>query len=679
MENRRLLLRTGIVILILILSLFIFGMKLYELQIVEGDSYYLQGKTVTQTETIPAARGTILDRYGRVLVTNKAGYNITINSTPLFNSGRTNEVITELLEKCDSMGIGHIDTLPINEDGTAYLFEEMDSAYEWYFRQYLTEMKWDKDISAENIYILMRKYYKIPDDVSDIQARDLIGVRYELTLRIVVGMDAYIFAEDVALDDLAIIKEQGFPGVEVVSVTYRQYNTNYAAHLLGTVGPMDKDEYAELKDDYAMNAVVGKDGIEKAFESLLRGIDGKKVVSIDDSGKAADEYVTVEPVPGQNVYLTIDIVMQEIAERSLESCILSLRADTASEGSDARGGAVVVMDVNSFEVLTIASYPSYNITTFNADYNGLLADEYNPLYDRSLLATYSPGSIFKMVSTVAAIDTKKLDNPLTEIVDEGRYTRYKDYDYQPVCNFYKNTSLTHGSINVMQALAVSCNYFFYEVGYMVGLNKLERYAQSFGLGELTGIEVYENIGTRAGADDSVEWFAADTLSAAIGQSENKFTPLQMCCYISTLANGGTRYNAHLLSKAVTNDYQIVTQAGAHEVLGTAMMSETALETAKTGMLMASRSADGTARETFGSYDIDVCAKTGTVEHGSGGSDHASFACFAPYDNPEIAVIVYVENGARGGRIATVAKDILDYYFNTDNIMEVFQNENVLLK
>lgn len=677
MDIKKLRFRTGIFAVIMVIIAVVFAVELFRLQIVHGDEYVLSGSTYTQVRAVEAARGAILDRYGRVLVSNRTGYNIGINSDILFNTGKTNENILLLLETAESLGYEHTDTLPINETGSEYTFsDKTTTTSESYFRKFLEYQGWDTDITASNIYALLRDKYGIDENLSNSEVRDLIGVRYELSLRYAVGMDAYIFVDDVSSDHLSTFKELGVAGVEINTVTYREYHTKYAAHLLGYIGPIyaeEADHYKEL--GYSMNSYVGKDGVEQAFEEYLHGENGSKTVTIDEDGNIIDEVINEAAQPGSNVYLTIDIDMQEVAERSLENCILNLRSQDEDEsGSDARGGSVVVMDIDSFDILACVSYPTYDIETFNQNFTELSQDEYSPLLNRALQAAYAPGSTYKMVTAAAAIDYGVI-SPDETIECTGVYRRWDDY--QPVCNYFTNTGMVHGNLDVMHAIAMSCNIYFYEVGYRVGLRAQMDTAASFGLGQSTGVELGETVGTLAGDESRYEWYAADSASGAIGQSGNAFTPLQMCTYACTLANGGTRYNASLLSRVVSSDYKFEYETAAKTVLSTAKMSSTAHTAIIEGMKLTS--SEGTGATVFGNYDVEVCSKTGTVTHGGLGSDHASFLCFAPADDPQIAVFVYVENGGRGGTIGVVARDILDYYFSSDSSTQEYIKENTIVK
>ena len=446
-----------------------------------------------------------------------------------------------------------------------------------------------------------------------------------------------------------------------------------------------------------MNALVGKSGVEQAFEEYLHGSSGIKRTTVSSTGEILNRYYVTEPVPGNNVELTIDISLQAVAEQALEKVILDLRENGVGrnkEGKDARGGAVVVQMCRTGEILAIASYPTYNLATFNQDYTTLNADEMKPLFNRAL-TSYPPGSVYKMVTAIAAVDMGGFD-PGYIIEDKGLYTFYESF--QPKCHIWSLANpRTHGKINLMEAIAYSCNYYFYEVGRLTydsykketGNNPFDIVAKSLGLGEPTGIELPEDTGARANAEEKNKqyagedagWFGADVLQAVIGQSLNKFTPLQLVCYTSALANKGTRYEATLLSRVVSWDYQDLIEESKPVVASTLEISEKALNALDQGMRMTA--SIGTAEQYLKDYPIPIACKTGTAQWqgttstGSfSGSDHASFVLYAPADNPEIAISVYVERGSQGGNLANVCIPILDAYFSSSAKYETVATENI---
>lgn len=663
-----------------------FAFRLYVVQVVNATPADSSVSTYTYQTNVSAARGQILDRNGNILVSNRASYNVIINDYVLFNAENPNERLLQLVNLCDKLGIEYADHLPITETKPyEYTLEDTAEAWQDYFKAYLAAYGWDADISAQQIIKLMKEVYKIPNDWAEEDVRKVLGLRYELKLRSCASLDPYVLVADVESTDLAALMELDIPGMSVETTTVREYNTACAAHILGRVGLMNAEEYEKYKEDgYSMNAYVGKDGLEQVFEEDLHGTDGIRLTTVTSSGEIVSEYYAAEPQAGSNVELTLDIGLQAVAEEALEDCILDLRENGVGadqEGKDAEGGAVVVQLVKTGEILACASYPTFNLATYSEDFNRLNEDKYAPLYNRALNAIYPPGSIYKMVTSIAALDNNVV-NQYLEIEDQGIYRYYEGY--QPACYIYTASGVTHGTVNMMQALSVSCNYYFYDVGRMTGITAMDEVAKSLGLGEDTGVELSDANGYRANPETKEElyddpdesgWYGADTLMAAIGQSENKFTPLQMCVYTSALANGGVRYRAHFLKKIISADYQELLQAVEPEVLSTLEMSEAAKETVLSGMKLCAT--QGTAKNVFEDYDIAVACKTGTAQHGAGGSDNASFVLFAPADDPEIAISIYVEKGAQGGNLGTIAKEILDYYFSSEVLRETYPQEGTL--
>ncbi len=677
---RKFLFRIGLVAAGMLVMVGVFFAALYKLQVEQGDENRKSSRSYTYYTTAAAARGSIFDRNGNVLVSNRVSYNAALISFVLYSGDNINGTLLSLTELCRDNGIDYIDTLPITRERPyTYTTDELSSSWQGYYRAFLRYMDLDGDMTAENLIHRLKGKYRIPDDYTEEQARAVIGLRYELSVRNTVNsLGNYVLAKDLNATQLAALTEQNIPGLTIETTTVREYHTQYAAHLLGRVGPMDPDEYAALKDDgYAMNAQIGKEGAEAAFESYLKGTDGTRVTTVSSTGQVLEEYYLSEPSAGGNVYLTIDIGLEEAMEKALADAIESLRAGSLSsgEGTDAAGGAAVAINVNTGELLGAASYPSFDLSTYSAMFNELNADEYAPLYNRFLSATYPPGSTYKMVTTIAAIDSGVI-NANTTIEDKGRYEYYETY--QPTCLLFSRYGLTHGTINVMQALAASCNYYFYDVGRRTGIQNIDAVARALGLGESTGIELPEKTGSRDNPEyrraHGSDWYDGTTLAVSIGQGDNAFTPLQLACYTGALATGGTRYRATMLKRVVSAGYEDILYEMTPEVASTLEISQEAFDAYSTGMRMAvTDSVLGTATY-FKDYDIAVAAKTGTAQHGSGGSDHAAFVCYAPYENPEIAVAVYVEKGAQGGYLASVAEAVFDYYFSQSQTTELLPGE-----
>ncbi|MGM9553566.1 MAG: penicillin-binding transpeptidase domain-containing protein [Faecousia sp.] len=693
MNQHKFSFRVTALVLLAAVMLGVFSARLYNVQVIEGAAQEAAPSgSYTYYTRVTAARGEILDRNGKVLVGNRASFNIVLIYPVLFSSEDPNGSLRALTNLAVSHGLELVDHLPVTtEKPYEYTKDQYSSVWNNYFKMFLAAREWDSDISAPQLIRRLRERYHIPDDWTEEEARRVISVRYELELRYCgTNLPNYVMLEDVDTISLAEITELNIPGVTVEKSTVREYYTDYAAHILGRVADMNPEEYEYYKQfDYAMDAKVGKEGLEKAFELELHATDGMLETTIASDGTILEKHYVTEPVAGNNVELSIDIDLQKVAEDSLENLILDLRENGLNgtdRGKDAEGGAVVAMSVKTGEVLVSASYPTFNLSTYAEDYNDLLEQDFAPLYNRAVQGTYPPGSTFKMVTTIAAINDKVI-KPGYEINDLGVYRRFEDAGYLPRCMLYttSNGTATHGSINVMEALSVSCNYYFYEIGWMTGIEAIDKTAKALGLGESTGIEIYEETGHRANpetksalyAGSSGEWYGGDTVSAAIGQSENRFTPMQLCSYTSALANRGVRYQASFLRRVLSSDYEELVQEHTPTVLSTLEISDDAYAAYTEGMRLAVTSYSGTSHGLFGDYEVAVCAKTGTAEHGSGGSDNASFVLYAPAEDPEIAIAVYVEKGAQGGNLGKIAKAILDVYFSEASAVDTVPAENHL--
>ncbi len=693
--NRRARFRTSVFIVMILLIMALFTFRLYALQSSRDEEAIRTANSLTIWTNVDAARGQILDRNGTVLVSNRASYNLLIISYPFFNGPSPNESLLELLELCDQLGIEVESNFPVSETRPyTYTLEEYSEVWQGYFRKFLTSRGWDPDMSAQNLMRNLRADYNIPEGLSDEEEYRLIAVRFELSIRLVEGMplDNYVLARDVSSEELAAVMELGVPGVMVETTTVREYNTTYAAHILGHMGAMEKDEYQEIYKDlgYAMDASVGREGVELAFENYLHGKDGLLETTLLSTGEVLEQQYLQTPEPGSNVELTIDIGLQATAENALAQVIENLQENgvgSKQEGKDADSGACVVLDAKNNEVLAMASYPTYDPARYNLDFNELAEADGNPLYNHALLGTYAPGSIYKMVTAITAMEYANV-GAYYQVTDQGVYSKYELEGYAPACYIWRSSggTQTHGTVNMMQALAVSCNYYFYEVGLQVATTDMDYVARQLGLGEPTGIELVENTGTRANADTKAEvfvgtdmtaWVDGDKLQAAIGQSLNAFTPLQMACYVSALANEGTRYKATILSRVVSWDYQDLIEESEPEVLSRLEMDEETIACINEGMKMTVSDYSGTANSYLSDYPVTIAAKTGTAQHGSGGSDNASFVCYAPADDPQIAIAVYVEHGAQGGNLSNVVRPILDAFFSQESKYETTYEENTV--
>ena len=521
-------------------------------------------------------------------------------------------------------------------------------------------------------------------DLDPEDARAVAGVLYELYLRStgVYQANEYVFAQEVDIDFISRVKEQALPGVVIEATTVRQYHTPYAAHLLGRVTPIFPEEveyYTSLDEDgdgvpdYSLNDTVGRDGVEQAFESYLRGDPGMRTVERNTEGKIVSETWLEEPEPGGNVVLTLDIGLQGYVEQVLAASVPAIDVE-----EETGGAACVVLDVDTAEVLTCASYPTYDITRYNADYNQYASDPTMPLLNRALQGLYAPGSTFKMVTAVAGLETGLIE-PDTEIEDLGRYTYWSSP--QPMCWIYWQRGTTHGWINVSEAIEVSCNYFFYEVGREVGIDVLVDYATRFGLGQYTGIELYEEKGVMASPEFTESlggtWYEGSVLSVAIGQESSQFTPVQLANYIATLVNGGTRNAVHLLKEVKSGDFSQVEYTYEPQVLGTIEIETENLQAVKAGML--ALTTQGSVSQHFRDLPFQAGGKTGSAQVDDQTDANAIFVCFAPYDDPEVALALVVERGGSGSELGAMAADILSYYFSVQETRDEAPQENTLVR
>ena len=704
--------RAGMLLAIFAFIMLLYAVKLFDLQIIQTDGNTDNTTLYTTVTTVRAARGDILDRNGKVLVGNRASYDLVFNHFVIKSADNRNQYLYTLLKKCEELGVEHQDHLPVTmQRPFEYTLDEYTTAWQRYFHNFMVDWGLDPDVTAPLLIQKMRSRYAIPEEWTEEEARAVIGLRYEFDLRGVTNLPSYVFISDVSSENLAALLELNTPGLMVESTTVREYHTTYGAHILGYMGGMDDADWAKYKDQgYSMDAYIGQAGFEEAFEEYLHGIDGQRLDSVTKDGTIVEQkYLTgKEPVAGNNVETTIDIELQKVAEDALaqrmkEIVDPEINTEVGEHtGLDAEGAAVVVMKVKTGEILACASYPSYNLATLNEDWAKIEEDPLKPFFNRAFGATYAPGSTYKMCTTVAAMEHRNSTGELIlkpgEIIrDEGVFTSLGD-GFNPKCLFYSSTKggSTHGDITVEDALKVSCNYFFYELGYRLSIEYLDETAQGLGLGEPTGIELVEKVGWRANRESKAAsytgvdavWNAGDRVLAAIGQSENRFTPLQLCVYVCTLANQGTRYRATFLNRVASSDYRTLIKENSPEIVSKMEISNATYNAYVEGMRRVVTKPGGTAQKYFGWWDgqrnyassfpdIAVCAKTGTAEHSSGGSDHGAFVCFAPMENPEIAIAIYGEKVAHGSSLAPVAETILKTYFEMVDASEVYTYENQL--
>lgn len=677
---------------------------LYKLQVVEGRAYYEESRNnQISTQRVNAARGSILDRYGRVLVENRVCNNLILDESALFPDGSdetiaaANATILELVNTITAYGDSYTDTLPITKS-PPFEYTEMTSAQRVFLRAYLRDKKLDESTTAVELLAYMRERYGIDTSYTAEETRIIAGVRYEINGRYSYGFATsdYIFAEDVSMDLITTLMESDIPGFKVESGFVREYNTSYAAHLLGYVGQMSESQLEQYsKEGYSNDAKVGQSGVELAFESYLHGSDGELRVTSTATGVVTDAVETTATEPGNHVYLTIDIGLQEAAENALSSYITSQNAERTAEreeieqyGGDESdikqlitGGAAVAVDVKTGEPLAIASWPTYDLSNFLADYSEIAAAENDPLYNRALQASYAPGSTFKPCTAIAGLAEHKIDTS-TIIKCEGVYDKYADIGYAPRCWIYGKG--LHGDLDVVGAITNSCNIFFYTLGDYLQISLMAKYAAAFGLGESTGIELSEDTGvmtTDAYFQEKYgrDVYAGEAIQAAIGQAESHFTPLQLAEYCAAIANNGTRHSASILKSVLSYDFSRTLFERTPEVLSSVETEQEYFDAVHTGMRgVVTDPMAGSVYFVFADAPYSCAAKTGTAQTGKN-TDDAMFICYAPYEDPEIAIAVAVEKGSAGASLAVIARSILDYYFAFRDSSVALEAEGTLLK
>ena len=655
--------------------LVLFFAVLYDAQVVHGSENRARSITSnTASETVTASRGIITDRNGKVLVSNRLAYTLVVDKSSFGKDEATlNDAIWQLVQLCQEQGVTWNDTLPMTTGSSPQLTSKSLTKS---FREYLDGNKLPTDGGSAEVLAAMRKLYKVDDSYTDAQARLIVGVRYELD-----GRSSYTFAEDVSTELLGRITDGKYRGVTIKTAAARVYNTKLAAHILGTVGAIWQEEwrsdestgYVGYADKgYNMNDLVGKDGVEKAFEEYLHGNDGKRLITTDENGKITGELYTREPQPGGTVALTIDIDLQQVVEDTLASTIQGM----IDKDSNERGGAAAVIQVGTGEVLAMASYPTYDLETFNQDYDELVKDERLPMFNRATQGVYAPGSTFKLCTSVAALE-EGIITPSTIIEDKGIYTYY--VDPQPMCWIWRQAHTTHGRINVSQAIVDSCNYFYYEVGRLTGIKKLDEYATAFGLGQSTGIEIGDVSGVLASPEwaeaHDREWTDGQTITAAIGQSYNLFTPLQLANYVATLVSGGEHYEAHLLKNVKSYDNSRVIDVYGKGPLNDLNISDSTMAAVTKGMHDLTYDS---LRSAFSRCVVEAGAKTGSAQVGTDIAN-GTFVAYAPYDDPEIAIAIVVEKGGSGSLLANAAVDIINAWFTRDGTGATAAGEDALMR
>ena len=654
-------------------------LQLFNLQIVHGQEYRETSNTrLTRESTLKAARGNILDSTGNKLVTSETSFSLELYKTKI-EDDVLNNTILKTINILKANKDEYIDNLPIAVNPVRYTLSE-ESLKEW-----KTGLEIPENATAQEAFDFLKQKYNISNN--DEEAIKIMAVRYEITRTGYSNIKPVEIAKDISRESAVQIREQSndLPGMTIATGSKVKYTSgNLASHILGQVGPITEEELKGQEDKYDLNDIIGKTGIEYIFEDYLKGTDGVKQIDMAVDGTVTEEYVSEEAVAGSDVVLTIDANLQKVAEEALKKNIEKIANGGFYETSPADAGAVVVMNVKTGEVLAMVSYPDYDPQLF---VDGISQEQYDSykegdnLVNRAISGVYSPGSTYKMVTATAGLESGAITTK-TRINDTGVYPKFGN----PVCWYWSTYRRGHGYLNVTQAIQKSCNYFFYETGYRTGIENIVKYAKYYGLGSKTGIELLgESTGTIARPEIVEErgevWTPGYTLSAAIGQGDNGFTPIQMAKYISTLANGGDSVDVTLIKSIIRPDGTEVSneelESYVNERLGYTPekpenldLKEENIDAILKGMKGVTESG-GTAYSTFANFDIEVAGKTGSAETGDDSVVHGWFVGFAPFDDPEIAVVVLIENAGSGGFTAETARDIMAEYFgmNANEVTE----------
>lgn len=697
----------------------IYLVVLFNTQVVHHEEYLAKSiQTITRMENVEASRGIITDRSGRTLVTNQSTYSLTFDASLLKPGENQNDAILRLVTLCREQGVAWEDNLPLSLDGTAHFtVDALTDTQKGRFFSYLRDLKPTRELLAAyvrqhpkllkppkegetaldpvtakdaellkqtnsaaltnslllnagitpaKLFDWMREDMKLSDDYSDSDARLILGVRYELKLRkLGANNNAYVLAQNVDVAFCSLISDGQFQGARIIRSSARQYATTYATHILGTVGGISDytDEWKER--GYRMDDTIGLSGVEAAFEDYLRGADGKRMISVNSDGKVTGEYYSVEPRSGYTVELTVDLKLQQAVEDTLAAKVAQLNQ---KDHLDSRGAAAAVVKVGTGEILSLASYPTFDLSTWRQDYAELSSAPATPMLNRAASSAYAPGSTLKPATAVAALESGAT-TPSETLFDTG-YWKYPSTTWNGGTWCWKHSG--HGKVNATTAITNSCNYYFAEMGYRMGLDTLNEYYSALGLGEPTGIEIGEKTGRQAtneGGSNQAPW-------AAYGQADQLYTPLQLANYIATLVSGGQHCPAHLLKSVKSYDNSEIIATGDTTPLNTLNISDSTLQAVKKGMYGYTQPG-GMVYSYFKDCIVSAGAKTGTAQLGGGLKNNGVFVAFAPYDDPEIAIALVLEKGDAGAALASTAVTILNSYFSRESTGSVLSDNELI--
>lgn len=694
LNNRYLMLSIGFIAFGLVIVF-----RLFNLQIVNGEKYNADSqKRVLKESVIEAPRGKIVDRYGVPIAVNKQGFAIQIVKTGI-DTNELNAMLLKFIEILEKNKVSYRNSLSkyLTFNPVTFGGNSAKKIKEWQINSNRLDMK-EKDVKDDptELFKYLKEKFKIDASYTDEQAYKIMEIRYEILI------DNWNFstggtvslANDVGMNTISEIEERHheFPGIITSVEPIREYiNATNEAQVLGYLRAISQEQYDNLKDEgYANNDLIGYAGVEKVAERYLRGRNGKKSIEVDTSGRLTQQQETVPAIPGSDVQLTIDTNLQKVAMESLARNIDIIRKraeppiNEDNNFGDALAGSAVVLDVNSGAVLTMASYPSFDPQIYlegsenkaaQQAISDLEKDKINKqLLNRTIQENYAPGSTFKPLTAISALEKGVITPTSSNRTDSGHMLFGKD----TILYCLEKPSFGHGVLNLKKALETSCNIYFYQIGIETGIDTLDKWAGYFGLGKKTGIDLpsevsgyMSSIEVKKELHDDDRWYPINTANVSIGQFDNAFTPLQMASYISTIANGGKKYKPYIINKVEKYDGSIVNET--KPTYEQVPVKESTINAVKEGMVAVTSAIEGTAMKYFTGLPFKVAGKTGTAQTTSTAtrSPNALFVCYAPADNPQIAIAIVVERGAWGSNVAPIARDIIDEYFglkkaNSDN-------------
>ena len=643
------------------------AVALMKIQVVDGATYLEQAKSVSVAQQpISAPRGEIVDASGNQVVSNKVGYNVIIEKA-FFPSDKQkmNSIILETATILKNNDVEWIDTLPITSTAPYEFLESRESDIAK-LRKNITVQPY---ATAEECLMAMVDLYDVNKEYSDDEKRIIVGIRYEMIIRSFSLSNRYTFAEDIPMDTVVKLKESSYrlDGMDIIEEAIRVYKSgDIAPHMIGTIGSISADEYDEFKvDGYILNDVIGKSGIEKAMESELRGVRGVRSIQLLN-GEVSSDIVTQEAITGNSIKLTFDLDYQDDVQNILENHIswLNSQTSTKAKGTEANAGAIVVTDVKTGAILAAATSPTYDINDYLENYYAVANGADLPLVNRATSGSYRPGSTFKTVTATAALNYGIIDLNST-VGCSGTYRYWEDY--QPKCTGY------HGNISVISAIEKSCNIFFYDVGRVMGIDRLATYAEYYGFGQSTGIEIGDLAGHFATPESvnsrGLEWQAGLVVQVAIGQSETHVTPLQMAMQASTIANKGTRYQPYVVDSVYTYNMEELVRK-TQPIVAAQIPDETGytFDSVIQGMEQAANFAQysyPSTKDYYTDYLLtnlpkQTAIKTGTPQMTSAEDTGSSFVGFYPSDEPEIAFSGFIEHGEYS---KLMIKQIIEAYYD----------------